>query len=261
MCYLNMSKARTHLVIPDSHAHPAHHNKRAEWLGKLITDIKPDVVINIGDVADMPSLSAFDKGTKGFIGRNYKADVNAAVDFEDRLWSTVKKQKKRLPLRIKLHGNHEHRIAKAINSSPELDGAISFSDLQESHYYDTVIPYNGNTPGVIEVDGVHYAHYFVSGVMGRPVGGEHPAYSLITKEFTSCTQGHIHTMDFSERTSVSGKKVYGCVVGVFQDYDSDWAGECNKLWWRGVVIKRGVENGQYDPEFISLRRLEKEYGR
>lgn len=253
--------SKVHLIIPDAHAHPDFNNKRAEWLGNLINDIKPDVVINIGDTADMPSLSSYDKGTKGFIGRNYKKDVEAAVDFEDRLWSTVKKQKKRLPYRVKLHGNHEHRIAKAINSSPELEGAISFSDLHELDYYDTVVPYAGNTPGVIELDGVHYAHYFVSGVMGRPIGGEHPAYSLLTKEFVSCTCGHIHVMDFAERTTVGGKKIYGCVAGVFQDYNSEWAGEVNKLWWRGVVVKRGVENGGYDPEFISLARLKKEYGK
>lgn len=251
----------THLIIPDAHAHPQHNNNRAIWLGKLINDIKPDVVINIGDTADMPSLSSYDKGTKGFIGRNYKEDINAAVDFEDKVWSTVRKAKKKLPRRIKLHGNHEQRIGRAINASPELEGAISYNDLQESNFYDTICQYNGNTPAVIDVDGVHYAHYFISGVMGRAISGEHPAYSLITKEFVSCTQGHIHTMDYAVRTTVDGRKINGCVCGVFQDYDSDWAGESNKLWWRGVVVKRNVDKGDYDPQFISLDAIKKEYGK
>ena len=252
--------SKTHLIIPDGHAHPDHHNKRATWLGKLIRDIKPDVVVNIGDTADMPSLSSYDKGTKGFQGRNYKRDVECAVDFEDRVWNEVKKAKKKLPYRVKLHGNHEYRIHRAIESSPELEGAISFNDLQELHYYDEVVPYNGQTPGVIEIDGVNYAHFFVSGVMGRPISGEHPAYSLLTKEFVSCTQGHIHTADWAARTNVTGRKIMGLVCGVFQDYNSDWAGEVNKLWWRGVVIKRNVEDGVYDHQFISLTTLQKEYG-
>lgn len=252
---------KTHIVIPDPHAHPDHSNIRASWLGHLINDVKPDVVVNLGDCADMPSLSSYDRGTKGFIGRNYKKDVEASIDFEDRLWSVVKRRKKRLPYRVKLHGNHEQRIAKAINSSPELEGAISFDDLCESDYYDSIVPYSGQTPGIINIDGVHYAHFFVSGVMGRAVGGEHPAYSLLTKEFVSCTCGHVHTMDHASRTTVDGKKIFGTVAGVYQDYDSDWAGEVNKLWWRGVVVKRGVENGGYDVEFISLERLRREYGR
>ena len=52
---------RRHLVIPDSHAMPTHNNDRYEWLGKFIFDIRPDVVIDIGDSADMESLCSWDK--------------------------------------------------------------------------------------------------------------------------------------------------------------------------------------------------------
>ena len=44
---------KTHLILPDSHAHPDYSNDRYTWIGKLIMDIKPDVLINIGDTADM----------------------------------------------------------------------------------------------------------------------------------------------------------------------------------------------------------------
>jgi hypothetical protein len=188
-------------------------------------------------------------------------DIEAGNEAHERMWGPVKRSKKKLPYRVVLEGNHEHRIKRAINERPELDGAVSFDHLSFGEFYDTVVEYKGNTPGVLCVDGVHYAHFFVSGVMGRPIGGEHPAYSLLTKEFVSCTCGHVHTADFSIRTTVGGNKILGCVAGVYQDYDSDWAGEVNKLWWRGVVIKRGVENGYYDPQFISIDQLRKEYGR
>jgi len=250
----------THLIIPDTHAHYQHHNKRAEYLGHLINDIKPDVVIHLGDSADMPSLSGYDKGRKSFQGRTYRADIDAHLDFNDRLWSIVKSAKKRLPRRIFLVGNHEERINKAINMQPELEGAIGMQDLELERYYDEVIPYEGGTPGTIALDGIHYAHYHVSGLMGRPVGGEHPAYSLVTKRFTSCTAGHSHLADLCYRTSSDGRKIIGCVAGVYQDYDSDWAGNVNRLWWRGVVVKRNVSNGTYNPQFISLETLKREYG-
>ena len=63
--------SKTHLIIPDSHAHPDYKNDRYDWLGKLILDLKPDVLVNIGDTADMASLSAYDKGKASFHGRNY----------------------------------------------------------------------------------------------------------------------------------------------------------------------------------------------
>lgn len=253
---------KTHLIIPDQHAHPDYHNDRADWLGRFIKDIKPDVVINIGDAADMPSLSAYDKGTKAFIGRNYEKDIESHLEFQDRLWKPIKKSKKKQPRRIILEGNHEHRIKKAINLQPELEGkafGVSFNDLDLESYYQDVVEYEGGTPGVITVDGCSYAHYFISGVMGRPIGGEHHAYSLITKQLSSCTCGHSHLADWSVRTHISGKKIMGLVCGVYQDYDSSWAGKTNDLWWRGVVVKRNVEDGVYDPEFVSLDKLRKEY--
>lgn len=251
---------KTHLVVPDSHAHYSHHNRRAEWLGKFIAECRPDVVVHIGDSADLPSLSGFDKGKRAFQGRTYRADIDTHLDFQDRLWNEVRKQKKKLPRRIFLEGNHEHRITRAIETSPELEGTLSMDDLQIPRWYDTFVPYDGSTPGVIQLDGISYAHYFISGVMGRPLGGEHPAYSLLTKQYTSCTAGHSHLADFCVRTRADGRKLYGCLAGVYQDYDSDWAGESNRLWWRGIVLKRNVQDGTYDPQFISLDYLKRTYG-
>jgi hypothetical protein len=252
---------KCHLVIPDPHAHFQHHNKRAEWLGKLILDIKPDAVINIGDTWDMPSLSHYDKGRKGFQGRTYRADIDAGIDFNDRLWSTVRAAKKQLPKRYFFIGNHEQRIPKAIDIQPELDGAMSLSDLNLPDFYDEVIYYEGGTPGSKDIDGITYAHYFVSGVMARPTGGEHPAYSLLTKHYQSLTCGHSHLADLCYRTTASGKKIIGCVAGVYQDYVADWCGkEVQKLWWPGVVVKRNVDDGVYSPQFISLKDIKKEYG-
>ncbi len=249
----------THLVIPDAHAHYQHNNNRAEWLGRLIGELKPDVVVNIGDTWDMPSLSGYDKGKKSFQGRTYKADIDAGLDFNDRLWSTVRKQKRKMPRRIFCVGNHEERISRAIEMQPELEGTVSYDDLELDRWYDETVHYSGNTPGSIEVDGVHYAHYFISGVMGRAVGGEHPAYSLLARKYASCTQGHTHVYDHCFRTRADGSKMFGLVAGIFTDQRSGYAGEANDLWWRGVFIKRQVANGSYDLEAVSIERLKREY--
>lgn len=251
--------SKTVIVIPDQHAHPNYHNDRADWVGQLIKDVKPDEVINIGDAADLASLSLYDKGKASFQGRNYKKDIESHLEFQERMWAPVKKTKKRMPLRVVCEGNHEHRITRAIDTSPELDGAISFKDLDFESYYDRVVRYDAGTPGIYESDGILYAHYFISGVMGRALGGEHPAYSLLTKKFQSCTAGHIHTYDHCVRTGGNGKKIQGLVCGVFQDYRSDWAGVCNDLWHAGVAIKRNVEDGHYDLQWVGMEALRKEY--
>lgn len=253
----------THLVVPDPHSHPDHDNDRADLLSKLIIDVKPDVVINMGDSADLPSLCSYDRGLKSFHGRNYEKDIESHLNFQDRMWKPVLKRKKRLPRRVFIEGNHEHRIKRAIQLQPELEGekfGVSFRDLDLDTYYNDVVEYNGSTPGIIDIDDIIYSHFMISGVKGLPISGEHAAYSLLSKHFQSCTVGHLHTLDFSTRTKVDGTRINGLVCGVFQDHKSSYAGEANKLWWRGVVIKRNVEKGNYDPEFVSLERLKKEYG-
>jgi hypothetical protein len=251
---------RRHLVIPDAHAHPDFSNERADWLSQLIIDSQPDVVIDMGDSADMPSLASYDKGKRSFHGRSYRKDIDSYLDFQERVWGPIKKRKKRMPWTIRLIGNHEQRIERALDLSPELVGTIGYKDLQLEDYYDEIVPYQGGTPGIINVDGIHYAHYFVSGVMGRPIAGEHPAYGLVTKGATSCTAGHLHTFDHSVRTTTDGRKIHGLVCGCYQDYDSPWAGNINRLWWRGIVIKDVYANGQYDIWTHSIESLRFMYG-
>lgn len=253
-------ESRTHLVIPDSHAHPDFNNDRYDWLGRLIADIKPDVLINIGDNADLASLSTYDKGKRSFQGRNYKDDINAHLDAQERTFAPIKKLKRKLPYSVFFEGNHEHRITRAIDLSPELDGAISFRDLALQDYYDEVVPYTGGTPGIKTIDGITYAHYFVGGIAGRPLGGIHAGYAIATKKFSSATCGHSHLFDTSWHVDLAGRPVIGTVVGCYQDYTNEWAGEIGQLWNRGVVIKRYVNNGGYDLQWISLNTLRKEYG-
>lgn len=249
-----------HLLIPDAHAQKGDKNDRAIWLGRLICDLKPDTVVDLGDSADMPSLCSYDKGTKSFEGRRYKDDINAYLDFQDKLWSTVRSSKKRLPKnRVRIIGNHEQRIERAINIQPTLEGVIGYSDLQLDRYYTNVVGYVGGTPGTIELDGILYAHYLTSGVAGRPISGEHLAYTLLTKKFQSCTVGHNHTLDYCIRTNGRGEKIMGLCAGVFNERHMTWAGEMNKMWTRGVAIKRNVYNGVYDLEWVSYDRLRKEF--
>lgn len=251
---------RTHLVIPDSHAHPDFPNDRADWLGELIADIKPDVLVHIGDSADLASLSTYDKGKRSFQGRNYKQDIAAHLEFQDRMFRPIRRLKRKLPYSVFCIGNHEHRISRAIELSPELDGAISLKDLELRSWYDEVVDYDGSTPGTTTIDGVTYAHYFVGGIAGRPLGGLHAGYAIATKLLCSATCGHSHLFGTSVHTTAQGRKVIGTVVGCYQDYTNDWAGKVGQLWDRGVVLKRNVSEGQYDLQWIGLNSLKEIYG-
>jgi hypothetical protein len=252
------------LVIPDPHGHPDHNNDRADWLGKFILDRKPDVVVNMGDTFDMPSLSTFDKGKASFNGASYEKDINSGLDFLDRLWNPIRQAKKKKPYSVFLEGNHEHRLKRALETQPELAGdryGISYKNYQLTDYHNEVVYYEGQTPGISTIEGISFAHFLVSGLMGRPIGGEHHAASLISKNHSSCVVAHSHTVDWAVRHTSTGQRIMGLVAGVYQDYKSGWAGACNNLWWPGIVYLRNASEGVYDPEFISLEALRREYSK
>jgi hypothetical protein len=253
------------LVVPDVHGHPDHHNDRADWLGKFILDRKPDVVVNMGDTFDMPSLSSFDKGKASFHGASYEKDINSGLDFLDRMWHPIRKAKRKRPYSVFIEGNHEHRLRKVLEYQPELSGSgkygIGYKDYQLADYHNDIVYYEGQTPGIYTFEGISFAHYMVSGLMGRPIGGEHHAASLLAKNHCSCVVGHSHTVDWAVRSSPTGKRIMGVVAGVYQDYVSSWAGNINHLWWPGLVYLHGVEGGTYSPEFISLGRVRREYAK
>ena len=256
-----------HLIIPDAHAQPDVDNRRFEWLGKFIADTQPEVIVNIGDFADMESLSSYDKGTKAFEGRRYKRDIEATRDALHKLHAPMDEynenaarlhRKRYKPRMVITVGNHEARIDRVTNLHPELDGTISIKDLGYEEFGWEVHPYRT----VVTIDGIAYSHYFASGVMGRPVSGLHQAYSLIQKRYTAATQGHTHTLDYKCVSNGDGKRIQGLVCGCFLDPEQteDYAGEeVNNMWWRGIIVKHITSNG-YDPEFISIERLQEMYG-
>jgi hypothetical protein len=242
----------THLIIPDSHANPEHNNDRFEWLGKYIYAVRPDVVIDIGDSADMPSLCTYDKGKQGYDSRRYTNDVNAYIDAMEKVWWPYKKNKKRLPRREKRRGNHENRIRTAESYAGVMSGTFSIDDLCEEDFNDNVNEYLfAGEP----IDGVTYNHVCPSPILSTPLSSVNLARAIVKQEHKSYTVGHTHFRDFYEER---GK--HTLVVGCYFDQFHEFAGPANENYWRGVVLCNNVEDGKYDHSWISLKALREAYG-
>ena len=254
-----LTKGKNHLVIPDGHAKPDTDMKRFEALGNFIADTLPDVIVNIGDLADMASLCSYEYGKRQSENRRYKDDIEAAILANKLIFGPLAKVKEQMPKyrpkTIMCIGNHEQRIQTAIDNDAKMEGVYSLDDLQYGKFYQKVIPFLK----VHVEDGVAYSHYFVSGVMGRPIGGVHIANSMINKLHCSATMGHTHLMGYAEQTDGTGKRVIGHVAGCFFDDDHDYAGPANAMYNRGITLKHNVVNGVYDIERVSIDRLIQNY--
>lgn len=252
-----------HLVIPDCQIKPGVPLDHIRWISEYIVEKRPDVIVIIGDWADMPSLSNYDKGTKSFEGRTYRADILAANDALQALMAPIQAeidkrerlhQKRWNPRKIVTLGNHEHRINRAIEAQRELDGLISTKDLFFEQWGFEVYPFLQP----VAVDGVVYCHYFCSGVMGRPIT---TARSLLTKLHQSCFAGHQQERDIAYGKRADGSRITGIIAGCCYQHDEGYLNPQTNNVWRGLYVLNEVENGTFDEMPVSLRFLQSRFGR
>ena len=52
----------------------------------------------------------------------------------------------------------------------------------------------------------------------------------------------------------------GMVVGCYKGHEETWAGQANLDWWKGVVLMKGVDEGMFEPTFVSMESLKEAYG-
>jgi Calcineurin-like phosphoesterase len=250
-----------HLVIPDVQFKPGNDPLFLRAIGNYIVAKKPDVVVCIGDFADMPSLSSYDRGTKNFEGRRYKADVESVHVAMEALMEPIRENdlaskrnhKARYNPRMVLTlGNHEDRITRAVNSDPKLDGTIGITDLRYESFGWEVHPYL--SPVVI--DGIAYCHFFTSGIMGRPVASSR---HLVQKKHMSCTMGHVQNWEIHREVRADGKPVLGLFSGSCYEHDEDYLGPQGNTYDRGIWLKNEVQDGHYHPLYVSLKYLKSKY--
>lgn len=256
-------KGRTHLVIGDTQVKPGVPTDHLGWIGRYIVDqfAGQDLqVVHVGDHWDFPSLSSYDKGKKSFEGRRYKADVLAGNQGWARLNAPLSWYNSRLPPdqqwwpdRDLFLGNHEYRVVRACEDSPELDGVLSLDDLNAKESGWRV--HDFRQP--VTIDGVTYCHYFYHPSTGRPYGGD-SLYTRLQKIGHSFTMGHQQGLQYALR-AVGDRRHHGLVVGSCYLHEEEYLGPQVTKYWRGIVVCHQVENGQYDPMFVSLDYLCRKY--
>lgn len=251
------------MVIPDTQCKPGQDFKYLEWFGKYAVEKLPDYIIHLGDHWDMQSLSSYDVGKKSFEGRSYLKDIEAGNAGMDALMSPIVKEitrrqvgkKKRWnPKLLFINGNHERRLEIAVELDRKLEGLMTYDHFNLSKYgweFNDFLE-------VRVVEGVAFSHYFVSGVMGRPVSS---ARTLATKKHMSCVMGHVQQteIDMSQRRG-DGTPIIGLFAGVSSPYDEGYLNAQSNKIHRQIWILHEVHDGFFYPMQVSLNFLRERYG-
>jgi Calcineurin-like phosphoesterase len=251
------------LFIPDTQTKDGVPLDHLTWIGKYIVDKRPDVIVHAGDHYDMPSLSGYDAGKKCFEGRTYKRDIEVGNHAMDLLMAPILANNARAasnhrerykPRLVFLLGNHEQRIERAIESDRKLDGVLGYHDFNLTKYGWEVHPFLKP----VEINGVHFAHYFYNPMSGHPYGGM--VQTRLKNIGFSFVMGHQQGKQQAEMYLSDGTVHRGLVAGSCYQHDEDYKGPQANHHWRGVCVLHEVRNGNYDLMEVSLDFLKHRYG-
>jgi len=250
------------LYIPDCQVKEGVPLDHLTWAGEAICDYRPDVVVNGGDFADMPSLSTHDvKGSKYFEGLRYNIDVETTKLAMKQLLKPLRdlqekqrenKHKVYNPRMVLTLGNHENRISRAVNNNPMLDGLISTKDLcyeNDWEVHEFLHP--------VFINGVGFNHYWPVGAMGRPAAT--PA-AIVSKLHMSCVAGHQQGRSVAYGKRADGQSICAIIAGSFYQHDEDYMDQLSNKHWRGLVVLNEVDDGHFDEMFLSMEYLKGKYG-
>jgi hypothetical protein len=250
------------LVIPDCQVKTGVPLDHLSALGNYIVSKKPDTIVQIGDFADLPSLSSYDIGKRCYEGRRYTLDIEAARGGMETLLKPLNDhnekasrnhEKQYHPRKILTLGNHENRITRATDSDAKLEGTLSLQDLGYEKAGWEVYPFL--QPVIVE--GVVFNHYFPSGIMGRPIV---TAQVLLRKMHMSCIAGHLPGLQFHREVRADGKQLTAVICGSFYQHTEEYMSPMvNKQHWQGVIMLHNVNDGDFDIMPVSLRYLMKKY--
>lgn len=238
------------LVIPDTQVKPGVDTSHLARVGKYIENKRPDVIVHLGDHFDLPSLSSYDVGKRQFEGRRLKADIAAGIRGMEELVAPFKSVSGYNPRMEFLLGNHEDRLTRAIDNDAKLEGTISLEDFRLKDYGWTVNPFLEN----VDIGGCDFSHYFISGVMGRPVSS---AAVLLRQRARSAVQGHVQRFDLAVHPQTGQIAMFaGICYTHTEEYLTPQGNGCRQQ----IVVMHELRDGIYDPMFVSLDFLKRRFG-
>jgi len=188
-------------------------------------------------------------------------DIEAGDEAFRLLDDPISRKRSWSPRKIFLHGNHEHRLTRAIDANPQqLEGVVSLDDLVSRDW--EVHPFLEP----VVVDGVHYAHFWYRPMSGRPYSGS-PDLRLRHLGF-SAVQGHEQGLQWATRYT-GGRNQNFLVAGSCYPFHSqaEYRGPQAGLsdpqrpgHWNGVVVLNECDGeGGFDICTVSLDYLCRKY--
>jgi hypothetical protein len=218
-----------------------------DWIAADIIRRKPDCLVILGDWWDFVSLNTHAApGSAATENQRIEKDLIAGNLAFERLAAPIQAEidrlerghRKRWDLRrIFLFGNHENRLARAVERDPKWSGIIG-DHLMLTPGFER-FAFNER----VWVDGVVYSHFFQSSHSHHAIGGS--IDNRLNKIGASFVCGHEQGLRYGTRIQASGATWHGLVAGSCYLHREEYRGNQGQQHWRGVVVLNEVRDGDY----------------
>ena len=240
-------------VVTDAQCKPGVPLDHLKWCGEYLARKQPDVIVCIGDFYDFESLSTHDSSAqKGFEQRTYVKDLDAGNRGMELLMTPIEKAPRYKPYKKFTKGNHEDRTERVVNDNPTLRGLIKPEDMRLEDFGWDVYPFLEP----INIAGIAFAHFFPSGVMGRPITS---ASELLRKLHMSAFAGHQQGREIAYSRRADGSNMTAIISGSFYQHSEDYLSPFTNKHWRGMYMLHECQDGSFDEMAVSIRFLEKKF--
>ena len=255
------------LVIPDGHVLDEQDLSRWAYLGNLIVDRKPDMIVQIGDFLTVASLSFWDKNNRLTMeNMRFAKEMVAGRTALDLLFGPMnhynekmkdQKAKQYKPEVIWLHGNHEYRIDRYMDQHSAMKGQLDLYLPQNLNYaaypIDLIVPYKE----YVYREGIAFCHVPFNG--RAPVTGIYIAKRALEVMGTSVVFGHAHRWQEQDFSRHGADSIQALCTGCFFEHNDEYTKGTQLTYRRTVALLHQYDVGLFDVEAISIERLKQEY--
>jgi hypothetical protein len=249
-------KATKIVAIGDTHDAPGQNKDRFKWLARYCMDQQPDRIVHIGDLADWSSVSSHEfPGSVAHAARpRFKDDLESVEEAMCAFYKEIGDWQ--VPMDITC-GNHEDRITRFENKTPETYGSL-YSQFEEcaSRYRWRLHNYGS----WLFIDGVGFTHVPHT-ILGKPFGGQ-TDNTIANAATFSLVYGHTHRTTFRRVPKIGPAQsieILNLGSAMPDGYIAKYAGTAMTGWTYGAWTIRVRDGHIISQDFIDMQELQYRY--
>jgi hypothetical protein len=237
---------KTVIVIPDMQI-PYHDPRAVRAVQNFVGDYQPDELYCVGDEADSPEPSRWNKGLVG----EFEGTLQAGLDRTAAIMKEFKSKLGDKPFHT-MRSNHGDRVENYVNRyAPALSSLRELEYSKLLHYSENEITYHDTlwefTPGWVLAHGDE-------GTISRQAGGT--ALALARKIGSSVVCGHTHRAGVQhEHQGYNGKiynRLYGVEVGHLMDLSQANYLNTGSANWQQAFTILFIRRGNVTPVVVPI---------